>query len=119
MNNEIDFYINNFDKPIQQKLEEIRTIIGKAAPKASEKISYAIPAFYQDENIVHFAGYKSHIGFYPGAAAIKHFAAELIKFKTSKGTIQFPIDQPIPKKIVTSIVKFRLAQLAEKKKRKK
>lgn len=110
----IDEYIANFPKDIQQKLTELRTTIRKAAPKAEEKISYQMPTFALHGNLVHFAAYKNHIGFYPAPGAIEEFKKELSKFEGSKGTVQFPLDKPLPLSLVAKMVKFRVAQNIEK-----
>ena len=113
----IDQYIATFPVSTQKILEEMRAIIHEAAPEASEKISYQMPTFYLNGNLVHFAAYERHIGFYPTPSAIEAFAGELSPYKTSKGAIQFPIDQPIPRDLVKKIVKFRLEEnLAKAKK---
>lgn len=114
----IDEYISIFPEDVKAKLETLRATIRKAAPKAEEAISYMIPTFKLHGNLVHFAGYKNHIGFYPGPAGIESFQKELKGFETSKGTIQFPLDKPLPLKLVTMIVKFRVAQNMEKAKSK-
>jgi uncharacterized protein YdhG (YjbR/CyaY superfamily) len=108
----IDEYIALQDKSIQTLLLEMRAIIQKAAPKATEVISYSMPAFKLKKILVYFAGYKNHIGFYPHGSPIVAFKKELAAYKTSKGAIQFPLDKPLPKKLITSIVKFRLAEEA-------
>lgn len=110
----IDEYIAAFPAEIQHLLEKIRMIIRKAAPAAEEKISYAIPTFFLNGNLVHFAGYKNHIGFYPGAAGIAAFKKEIAAYKWAKGSVQFPTDKPLPSKLITSIVKFRVRQNLEK-----
>ena len=110
----IDEYIADFPADIQARLEKLRTAIHKAAPMAAETISYAIPTFTLDGILVHFAGFKNHIGFYPGSAAIESFKKEVEAFDTSKGTIQFPHDKPIPIGLVSRIVKFRLRMNREK-----
>lgn len=110
----IDAYIASFPDDIQKRLHEIRNIIQKNAPKAEEAIKYAMPTYVLYGNLVHFAGYKHHVGFYPAPAAIIEFADELAKYKTSKGAIQFPLDKPIPVGLVSKIVKFRVAQNKEK-----
>lgn len=112
----IDEYIAAFPKDVQKKLKELRATIKKAAPKAEEKISYAMPTFALNGNLVHFAAYKNHIGFYPAPRAIQEFKKELAKYEGSKGTVQFPIDEPIPLSLITKMVKFRVAQNLEKKK---
>lgn len=110
----INEYILNFPPDIQLLLEKLRACIRKSAPTASEKTSYGIPTFFLHGNLVHFAAYKNHVGFYPGSAAIQIFKNDLLKYKTSKGTVQFPIDQPIPYPLITKIVKFRVKENLEK-----
>ncbi|MBP7831838.1 MAG: DUF1801 domain-containing protein [Candidatus Pacebacteria bacterium] len=107
-------YIASFPKDIQPLLKIIRATIKKAAPKATEKISYGIPTFELNGNLVHFGGFKTHIGFFPGPAGISAFEKDLAKYKTSKGTIQFPLDKPLPLGLITKIVKFRVKQNTEK-----
>lgn len=111
----VDKYIADFPSDVQKLLEQMRSAIKNAAPQADETISYAIPTYKLNGMLVYFAGYANHIGFYPGAAGIAAFADELSDYKTSKGTVQFPIDQPLPLKLVTKIVKFRVKQNLEKK----
>jgi uncharacterized protein YdhG (YjbR/CyaY superfamily) len=115
----IDAYIADFPEDIQQKLEKMRVTIKKAAPKAGEAIKYAIPTFTLDGNLVHFAAFKNHIGFYPTAAGIEAFRKELAAYETSKGAIRFPLDKPLPLALVSQIVKFRVAITMEKAKAKK
>jgi uncharacterized protein YdhG (YjbR/CyaY superfamily) len=112
----IDEYIKDFPVEVQELLEKMRSTIKKAAPQAEEKISYGIPTFALSGNLVHFAGYKQHIGFYPGAAGIEAFRAEISKYKNAKGSVQFPIDQKLPLALVSKIVKFRLKQNLERQK---
>ncbi len=111
----IDEYIADFPTATQALLEQMRTCIAKAAPKAEEAISYAMPTFKLKGNLVHFAGYKEHIGFYPAPSGIKAFETELKKYKTSKGAIQFPINEKLPVTLITKIVKFRVKQNIRKK----
>jgi len=92
----IDEYIGNFPQNIQQLLQAMRTTIHKAAPAAEEIINYGIPTFYLKGNLVHFAAYKNHIGFYPAASGIAAFKEELSAYKSSKGAVQFPVDRPLP-----------------------
>lgn len=106
----IDNYIKTFPVDIQLKLEEIRTIIIQAAPEASEIISYKMPAYKQHEILVYFAGYKSHIGFYPTANGIATFIDEIKKYKYAKGSVQFPLNEELPKALITKIVKFRIQE---------
>lgn len=108
--NAIDEYIARFPIEVQQLLEQVRHTIREAAPDAEECISWKIPTFKQCGNVVHFAGYKSHIGFYPTASGIEVFKDELSGYKTSKGTIQFPLDKPIPLKLIAKIVRFRVKE---------
>ena len=105
-----DEYIASFPKDIQKNLEQVRATIKKAAPDAIEKISYAMPTFHQNGNLVHFAAYKNHIGFYPSSKPIKVFKDELTDYKTSKGAIQFPINKPLPNGLINKIIKFRIKE---------
>jgi len=110
-------YISEFEPNYQTLLFQMWETISTTAPDATEDIKYAMPTFVLNGNLVHFAAFKNHIGFYPGPAAILYFSTELTSYKTSKGAIQFPVDQPLPLPLVTKIVHFRLAeQLAKKKK---
>ena len=106
----IDEYIAVFPNEIQQRLTEIRNAIKEQAPAASEKISWSMPTFWLNGNLVHFAGFKNHIGFYPGAGAIQRFAPKMEGYKTSKGAVQFPHNQPLPLGLVREIVRFRVAE---------
>lgn len=108
----VDEYIAMFPAPVRKKLEEVRAAIRTAAPGAVEKISYRMPAYELDGALVWFAAFKSHIGFYPRGSGIEEFADELQDYVHSKGAVQFPIDGPMPKKLITSIVKFRVRQNA-------
>ena len=104
----IDEYIGTFPDDIQSHLESMRQIIKSVIPGAIETISYQIPTFkINNKNIVHFSAYKKHIGLYPGPSAIEHFKEELSQYKWSKGTVQFPLDNPIPSELVKKIVIFR------------
>ena len=115
---DIDEYVSRFPLNIQKLLLDMRTTIRKAAPKAIESIKYGIPTFEQEGNLVHFAAYKSHIGFYPAPAGIQAFKKELSKYEQSKGAIRFAIDEPLPLSLVSKIVKFRVKQNVEKAKNK-
>lgn len=110
----IDEYIAAFPKSTQKVLEKLRAVIKKAAPGATETISYQIPTFRLGINLVHFAGWKNHIGFYPGAAGIEIFKDDLASYEVTKGTVKFPIGQPLPVELITRIVKFRVKQNLEK-----
>jgi uncharacterized protein YdhG (YjbR/CyaY superfamily) len=105
-----DAYISAFMPDVQAMLQQMRETIHAAAPEAEETISYGMPAFHQRVNLVYYAGYKNHIGFYPTASPIAHFADELRGFKTSKGAIQFPMDKPLPVELIMRIVKWRLSE---------
>jgi uncharacterized protein YdhG (YjbR/CyaY superfamily) len=94
----------------QKKLSDLRATIHRAAPDATEKIAYRMPTFFLKKNLVHFAGYEHHIVFYPTPSGIAAFRDELTVYVTSKGAIQFPIDEPLPLELVTRIVKFRVAE---------
>lgn len=112
--NVIDEYIAQYPADLQKKLQRIRSVIKKAAPGAAEKISWNMPTFYLNGNLVHFAMHKAHIGFYPGADGIAHFEARLKEYKHSKGAVQFPLDRPLPEKLITDIVTFRVEQNSRK-----
>ena len=103
---DIDEYIANFPVDVQLLLQKVRTAIRKAAPNAEEAIKYQMPTFVLNGNLIHFAGYKNHIGLYPGSRPIEEFKDELSKFTTSKGTVQLPLDKPIPVALITRITKF-------------
>jgi uncharacterized protein YdhG (YjbR/CyaY superfamily) len=106
----IDEYINSFPRNIQVFLEDIRQTIRTAAPDATETISYQMPTFKLNGNLVHFAAYKNHIGFYPAPSGIEAFKKELLPYKYSKGAVQFPLDRPIPLDLVKKIVFFRVKE---------
>jgi len=113
----IDEYIAAFPKNVQDILQELRQVIRESAPKVEETISYGIPTFdLGGRHLVHFAAYKNHVGFYPTSSGIKAFKKELSPFETSKGTVQFPLDKPIPFDLVKKIVKFRVKENESKKK---
>lgn len=111
---DIDEYIAGFPKDIQKILSKIRSTIRRAAPKAEEAISYQIPTFRLNGNLIHFAAYKNHIGLYPAPRAVEKFKKELERYGSSKATIKFPLDAPIPYDLITKIVKFRVKQNSEK-----
>ena len=114
----IDEYIAGFPRDIQERLQQLRSTIRKAAPDAEEAIKYQIPTYVWNGNLIHFAAFKNHIGLYPGSRAIENFKQELGKYELSKGTIRFPLDKPVPAALVTKIVKFNLKQRLEKAKKK-
>ena len=113
-NNEIDAYISQFPKDVQAILEKIRKTIRKAAPKAGEIINYGIPTFTLEGNLVHFAGFKSHIGFYPTPSGIEKFKKELSMYEGAKGSVKFPLDEPIPYELIAKITAFRVKQNLDK-----
>lgn len=106
----VDAYISTFPSDTQNKLQTLRQCIRKAAPKAEEIISYRMPAYRYHGVLVNFAGYKNHIGFYPTGSGVQEFKKELSVYKGAKGSVQFPIDQPVPTTLVARIVKFRLRE---------
>lgn len=107
---DVDAYIAGFPKETQTLLEQLRATIMKAAPDAEEVISYQMPAYRYNGMLVYFAGYKNHVGFYPGAAGIEAFKKELSVFKGAKGSVQFPLDKPLPIQLVARIVAFRVKE---------
>jgi len=112
--NDIDSYIADFPEDIQETLEKIRGVIRKAAPDATEAISYGMPTFKLKGNLVHFAAFKNHIGFFPTPKPIEVFSKELTGYVTSKGTIRFPLDKPIPYDLISRIVKYRTEETIKK-----
>ncbi len=114
----IDSYIASYPKETQVQLKRLRAAIRKLVPMAEEKISYGIPTFVLGGNLVHFGGYEKHIGLYPGASAIAAFKKEIAKYHSSKGTIQFPLDKPLPLGLIEKIVKFRIKENSAKEKTK-
>ena len=115
----IDEYISQFPSDVQSKLETLRALIKESAPQSKEKISYQMPTFDLNGNLVHFAAYKNHIGFYPTPSGIEAFKMELSLYKSSKGAVQFPIDEPLPLDLIKEIVIFRVAENKQKVKYKK
>jgi uncharacterized protein YdhG (YjbR/CyaY superfamily) len=113
---DIDDYIGRQPEPVARLLGQMRKTIRKAAPEATEKISYGMPAFYLNGNLAYFAGFKKHIGFYPTASGTAAFQKELSKYKSSKGAVQFPIDEALPLTLVSRMVKFRVKQMRDKEK---
>ena len=104
----IDEYIQGFPPDVRARLSRLRSTIRQSAPGALEKISYRIPTFYLHGNLVHFAAFDRHIGFYPGPSGIARFREELNKYKSAKGSVQFPLDEPLPLQLVAAIVAFRV-----------
>jgi len=110
----IDEYIALFPEHVQEKLTALRKVIREAVPEAQEKISYQMPTFALHGNLVHFAAYKNHIGFYPGAGGISAFKEQLSIYKGAKGSVQFPIEQPLPFELITQITTFRASENKER-----
>jgi uncharacterized protein YdhG (YjbR/CyaY superfamily) len=106
----MDEYIAAFPKNIQDILERLRRVIRESAPESDETINYGIPTFKLNGNLVHFAAFKRHIGFYPTPSAVVAFKKELSPYKQAKGSVQFPIDQPIPFDLVKKIVRFKVKE---------
>ena len=102
----IDEYIADFPDDVQASLQKVRAAIKKAAPRADEAIKYQIPTFVLNGNLISFAGYKNHLGLYPGSRPIEEFEDELAGYTTSKGTVQFPLDKPVPVGLISKITKF-------------
>lgn len=119
----IDDYIAEFPEDVQVLLEKVRATIRKAAPKAEEAVKYGIPTYVLKGNLIHFGGYKNHIGLYPGSRPIEKFEDELAGYETSKGTVRFPLDKRIPFGLIAKITKFcverNLAKAAAKAKKRK
>lgn len=113
----IDEYIAAFPQDIQQILQQVRATIKEAAPEAKETISYAMPAFTFHGNLIYFAGYKNHIGLYPTPAGIDEFKDDLSRYKGAKGSVQFPLDEPMPLDLITRITKFLVKRNLEKAKK--
>jgi uncharacterized protein YdhG (YjbR/CyaY superfamily) len=112
----IDEYIATFPKNVQRILEELRQAVRESAPKAEEAISYQMPTFKLNGNLVYFAAFKNHIGFYPTSSAIEAFKEELSDYLVSKGTVRFPLNKPIPLDLVKKIVSYRVKENLDKKK---
>ena len=110
----IDDYIATFPEDIQAVLQEMRAIIKAAAPDAQEKISYQMPTFALKGNLVHFAAWKNHIGFYPAASGMEAFEDELSGYERSKGSIHFPLDQPQPHDLITRMVQHNVTENLKK-----
>jgi uncharacterized protein YdhG (YjbR/CyaY superfamily) len=110
----IDEYITHFPPATQQALREVRETIRAAAPDATEKISYRIPTFVLNGNLVHFAGFTHHVGFYPTPSGIEHFKDELTGYTQGTGSVQFPLDEPIPHDLIGRIVEFRVQEVRSK-----
>ena len=112
--NSIDEYIMLYPEKTQKIMQKLRATVKAAAPDAEEKISYQMPAFAQKGILVYFAGWKDHIGFYPTSSGIQAFKKELSGYGTSKGSVRFPLDKPLPVDLISKIVRFRLAENLKK-----
>jgi len=118
--NNIDEYIKGFPAETQQQLQAVRNCIRENAPGATELISYAMPAFRLNNlNLVYFAGFKNHIGVYPAPTSMEEFEKAFAPYKTGKGSIQFPLDKPMPLKLISRIVKFRIKENSARVKKRK
>ncbi len=115
----VDEYLSEFPRQTASMLLQLRETIKAAAPDAAEVISYAMPAYKLNGMLVCFAGYAKHIGFYPGAGGVAKFKDELSEYKGAKGSVQFPLDRPLPLKLITRIVKFRIAENLQRAKTKR
>lgn len=109
----VEEYISSKAEEVQPLLQKIRETIRNAAPNASEKMSWQMPTFWQGENLIHFAAFKNHISIFPGGEATEVFSERLIGYKTSKGTIQFPLNKPIDYSLITQITQWRVAQVED------
>jgi uncharacterized protein YdhG (YjbR/CyaY superfamily) len=110
----IDEYISLFPENVRNILQKMRQVIRKAAPEATEAISYGIPTFKLKGNLVHFGGYKKHVSFYPSPSGIEAFSKEIAAYETSRGTIKFPLNRPIPYDLIMKIVEFRVKEVKGK-----
>jgi uncharacterized protein YdhG (YjbR/CyaY superfamily) len=110
----IDDYISGFPEDVQKKLRDLRTLIRGEAPDAAEKISYKMPTFYLNGNLVHFAAHSRHIGFYPTPSAILKFKRELSRYENAKGSVQFPLEEPLPLELIKRMVRFRVQENVKK-----
>ena len=113
----IDEYIQMCPKDVQERLNTIRQLIRRIAPEAQEKIAYQMPTFFLNGNIVHFAAHTKHIGFYPTPSGITRFKRELAKYVSSKGAVQFPMEESLPVELIKKIVRFRVEENLRKAKR--
>jgi uncharacterized protein YdhG (YjbR/CyaY superfamily) len=107
---DVDEYIAAFPVNVQEMMEQVRAAIKKAVPQVKEVISYGMPGFKVNKVLVYFAGYAKHIGFYPGAAAIEAFKEGIARYKWAKGSVQFPLDEPMPLDLIARITEFRLEE---------
>jgi len=115
----IDEYLNTFPEDVRTILNELRQTIREAAPEAEETINYQIPTFTLHGNLVHFAAFQNHVGFYPTPSGMEAFKKELAPYKGAKGSVQFPIDQPLPLALIRKIVEYRVKENVDRKQKKK
>lgn len=111
---DIDEYIAGFPPNVRAMLEQMRATILRAAPDATEAIKYGVPTFVQNENLVHFAAFTKHVGFYPTPSGVSAFRKELSAYKCAKGSVQFPFDEPLPLRLIGKIVRFRVKEALSK-----
>ena len=116
MKNSIDLYISTFPESTQLLLQQVREAIESVAKNAEQTIKYAMPTYVYYGNLVHFAGYKNHIGFYPTPSGLKAFQEEISRYKNSKGAVQFTLDQPLPLELIKKITLYRMQENEEKRK---
>jgi uncharacterized protein YdhG (YjbR/CyaY superfamily) len=109
----IDEYIAGFPRGVQETLQRMRSLIREAAPEAKETIKYRMPTFVLHGNLVHFAGFERHVGLYPTPSAIKAFSSELAGYESAKGSVQFPLNKPVPFTLVRKMVEFRVKESRE------
>lgn len=113
----VDRYIEGFDEQVRQKLQQLRALVKQQAPEAVEQMSYGMPGYkFNGRPLVYFAGYKNHIGFYATPTGHTEFASELSRYKQGKGSVQFPLDEPLPLELITRIISFRIKENSNKKK---
>lgn len=110
----IDEYIAGFPPGVRKMLKQVRAAIKKAAPDAEEAIKYRMPTFVLNENLVHFAAFKNHVGFYPTPSGIETFKDKLSQYRSAKGSVQFPLDRPMPLGLIAEIVRFRVKEVRAK-----
>ncbi len=110
----VDEYIAQFPEEVQSALRKVRTTIKEAAPQAEERISYGMPGYFLNGRLVWFGAHKKHIGFYPTTSGIEAFSEELAEYKGAKGSVQFPLDKPVPYALIAKIVRFRVAENLKK-----
>jgi uncharacterized protein YdhG (YjbR/CyaY superfamily) len=112
--NPVDEYIAQFPPEVKKRLKELRAFIKAEAPDAAEKISYGMPTFYLNGNLVHYAAFKDHYGFFPAPSGIDQFEKELAPYRSGKGTLRFPLDEPFPWELIRKVVRFRVGENLKK-----